>query len=124
RTLVLDPQVQGQVNVVSAQPLSRNGVWELFLSVLRTSGYAAVRSGSIWRIVPQASVVQSGASETGAASSTQQVVTRLVRLRNLPSDQAVRALRPLVSSFGAIEALTEPNAVVVTDYAENIARVQ
>lgn len=124
RTLVLDPQVQGQVNVVSAQPLSRNGVWDLFLSVLRTSGYAAVRSGNVWRIVPQTSVVQSGASETGAASSSQQVVTRLVPLRNLPSDQAVRALRPLVSTFGAIEALTEPNAVVVTDYAENIARVR
>ncbi len=113
RTLVLDPQIQGVVNVVSAEPLSRNGVWELFLSVLRTSG-----------VVPQATVVQSGASETGAASSNQQIVTRLVRLRNLPSDQAVRALRPLVSSFGAIEALTEPNAVVVTDYAENIRRVQ
>lgn len=124
RTLVLDPQVQGQVNVVSAEPLSRNGVWELFLSVLRTSGFAAVRSGNVWRIVPQATVVQSGASETGAASSNQQIVTRLVRLRNLPSDQAVRALRPLVSSFGAIEPLTEPNAVVVTDYAENIRRVQ
>lgn len=124
RTLVLDPQVQGVVNVVSAEPLSRNGVWELFLSVLRTSGFAAVRSGNVWRIVPQATVVQSGASETGAASSNQQIVTRLVRLRNLPSDQAVRALRPLVSSFGAIEALTEPNAVVVTDYAENIRRVQ
>ncbi|WP_425992518.1 type II secretion system secretin GspD [Brevundimonas sp. TWP2-3-2] len=124
RTLVLDPQVQGQVNVVSAEPLSRNGVWELFLSVLRTSGFAAVRSGNLWRVVPQATVVQSGASETGAASSNQQIVTRLVRLRNLPSDQAVRALRPLVSSFGAIEALTEPNAVVVTDYAENIRRVQ
>jgi len=124
RTLVLDPQVQGVVNVVSAEPLSRNGVWELFLSVLRTSGFAAVRSGNVWRVVPQATVVQSGASETGAASSNQQIVTRLVRLRNLPSDQAVRALRPLVSSFGAIEALTEPNAVVVTDYAENIRRVQ
>lgn len=124
RTLVLDPQVQGVVNVVSAEPLSRNGVWELFLSVLRTSGFAAVRSGNVWRVVPQATVVQNGASETGAASSNQQIVTRLVRLRNLPSDQAVRALRPLVSSFGAIEALTEPNGVVVTDYAENIRRVQ
>jgi len=124
RTLVLDPAVQGQVNVVSAEPLSRAGVWELFLSVLRTSGFAAVRSGNLWRVVPQASVVQGGASETGPASSNQQIVTRLVRLRNLPSDQAVRALRPLVSSFGAIEALTEPNGVVVTDYAENIRRVQ
>lgn len=124
RTLVLDPAVQGQVNVVSAEPLSRNGVWELFLSVLRTSGFAAVRSGNVWRVVPQASVVQGGASETGPAQSNQQIVTRLVRLRNLPSDQAVRALRPLVSSFGAIEAITEPNGVVVTDYAENIRRVQ
>ena len=124
RTLVLDPQVQGQVNVVSAEPLSRNGVWELFLSVLRTSGFAAVRSGNVWRIVPQATVVQSGASETGAAVSNQQIITRLIRLRNLPSDQAVRALRPLVSSFGAIEPITEPNGVVVTDYAENIRRVQ
>ena len=124
RTLVLDPQVQGQVNVVSAEPLSRNGVWELFLSVLRTSGFAAVRSGNVWRIVPQATVVQSGASETGAAVSNQQIITRLIRLRNLPSDQALRALRPLVSSFGAIEAITEPNGVVVTDYAENIRRVQ
>ena len=124
RTLVLDPAVAGQVNVVSAEPLSRNGVWELFLSVLRTSGFAAVRSGNVWRIIPQASVVQGGASETGPAQSNQQVITRMIRLRNLPSDQAVRALRPLVASFGAIEAITEPNAVVVTDYAENVRRVQ
>jgi len=124
RTLVLDPAVSGQVNVVSAEPLSRNGVWELFLQVLRTSQFAAVRSGNVWRIVPQASVIQGGSSETGAATSNQQVITRVIRLRNLPSDQAVRALRPLVASSGALEAITDPNAVVVTDYAENVARVQ
>ena len=124
RTLVLDPAVAGQVNVVSAEPLSRNGVWELFLSVLRTSGFAAVRSGNVWRVIPQAAVLQGGSTETGAAQSNQQVITRMIRLRNLPSDQAVRALRPLVAATGAIEAITEPNAVVVTDYAENIRRVQ
>ncbi len=124
RTLVLDPAVAGQVNVVSAEPLSRNGVWELFLQVLRTSQFAAVRSGNVWRIVPQAAVIQGGSSETGRATSNQQVITRVIRLRNLPSDQAVRALRPLVAASGALEAITDPNAVVVTDYAENVARVQ
>lgn len=124
RTLVLDPAVSGQVNVVSAEPLSRNGVWELFLQVLRTSQFAAVRSGNVWRIVPQASVIQGGSSETGRATSNQQVITRVIRLRNLPSDQAIRALRPLVAASGALEAITDPNAVVVTDYAENVARVQ
>lgn len=124
RTLILDPQVSGRVNVVSAQPLSSAGVWELFLSVLRTSGYAAVRSGNAWRIIPQASVIQSGSSEVGRATSEQQIVTRVIRLRNLPPDQAVRALRPLVGSYGSIEPITNPNGVVVTDYAQNIRRVQ
>ena len=122
RTLVLDPNVSGLVTVVSAQPLSSAGVWDLFLSVLRTYGFAAVRSGSVWRIVLQATAIQNGAS--GGDGSSQQVVTRLIRLRNVPGDQAVRALRPLVSSFGNIESTANPNAVVVTDYADNVRRVE
>ncbi len=122
RTIVLDPNVSGVVTVVSAQPLSANGVWELYQTVLRTYGFAAVRSGNVWRIVPQATVVQNSASPQGGSS--QQVVTRLIRLRNLPSDQAARALRPLVAQFGSLEAVTNPNAVVVTDYADNVQRIQ
>ncbi len=52
RTLILDPTVKGQVTVTSAEPLSPAGVWELFQSVLRANGFAAVRSGSAWRIIP------------------------------------------------------------------------
>lgn len=122
RTIVLDPNVSGVVTVVSAQPLSANGVWELYQTVLRTYGFAAVRSGNVWRIVPQATVIQNSAPASGSAG--QEVVTRLIRLRNLPSDQAARALRPLVAQFGSLEAVSNPNAVVVTDYADNVRRIQ
>ncbi|MFJ6023507.1 type II secretion system secretin GspD [Brevundimonas sp. NPDC092305] len=122
RTIVLDPNVSGVVTVVSAEPLSANGVWELYQTVLRTYGFAAVRNGAVWRVVPQATVIQNSASASG--DSGQQVITRLIRLRNLPSDQAARALRPLVAQFGSLEAVTNPNAVVVTDYADNVRRIQ
>ncbi|MBX9574925.1 MAG: type II secretion system secretin GspD [Caulobacteraceae bacterium] len=121
RTIVLDPNVTGVVTVVSAQPLNADGVWDLFQSVLRTNGFGVVRSGRVWRVVPQSTVIQNSAGQT--AGSEQQVVTRLIRLRNLPSDQAARALRPLVAQFGSLEAITEPNAIVVTDYADNVARI-
>lgn len=125
RTLVLDPNVKGVVNVVSAEPLSPDGVWDLFRSVLRTYGFAAVRSGAAWRIVPQASAVQGGATASGLnAVRAADVVTRVIPLRNLPSDGAIRVLKPLVASFGSIEALASPNAVVVTDYAENVRRIE
>lgn len=124
RTLILDPSVAGTVNVVSAEPLNPDGVWDLFLSVLRVHGYAAIRSGSSWRIVPQAAVIQSGSSIDLRRARSQDVVTRLIRLRNLAPEQAVRVLRPLVASFGSLESINAPPAIVVTDYAENVRRIE
>ena len=120
RTLILDPQVRGTVNVTSAMPLSADGVWELFQSVLRVHGFAAVRSGRAWRVVPQAEAVR----ESPGAGAGGQVTSRLIRLRNVSPEAAARVFRPLVAQFGSIEPLTNPNAVVVTDYADNIARIE
>ncbi len=124
RTLILDPSVSGTVNVISAEPLNPGGVWDLFLSVLRVHGYAAIRSGSSWRIVPQAAVIQSGSGVDLRRARSQDVVTRLIRLRNLAPDQAVRVLRPLVAAFGSLESINAPPAIVVTDYAENVRRIE
>jgi len=123
RTLILDPAVKGAVTVTSAEPLSASGVWELFQSVLRANGYAAVRSGRAWRIVPQANAVRDGGVPSRGASG-QQLVTRMIRLSNVPSADAARIVRPLVATFGSVEPVTAPNAIVVTDYADNVRRIE
>ena len=84
KTIILDPAVKGVVNVVSAEPLSPDGVWDLFRSVLRVHGFAAVRSGAAWRVIPQASAVQGGATAAIGPGSARpaDVVTRVVPLRN------------------------------------------
>jgi len=122
RTLILDPNVKGVVNVTSAEPLSVDGVWDLFQSVLRVHGFAAVRSGRAWRIIPQSAAVRDAGS--GGRLNGQDVTTRMIRLRNISGDQAARVFRPLVAQFGSIEAMTSPNAIIVTDYAENVRRVE
>ncbi len=123
RTLILDPTVKGQVTVTSAEPLSPAGVWELFQSVLRANGFAAVRSGSAWRIIPQANAVRDGGVRQRGVGG-QELTTRMVRLSNVPSADAARIVRPLVASFGSVEPLTQPNAIVVTDYADNVRRIE
>lgn len=123
RTLILDPAVKGSVTVTSATPLTSAGVWELFLSVLRANGFAAVRSGRAWRIVPASNAVRDGGVSSRSASG-QELVTRMIRLSNVPSAEAARVVRPLVASFGSVEPLAQPNAVVVTDYADNVRRVE
>ncbi|MFV0624480.1 type II secretion system secretin GspD [Sphingomonas sp. ac-8] len=121
RTLILDPTVKGQVTVTSAEPLSPAGVWELFQSVLRANGFAAVRSGGSYRIVPAANAVRDGGIRGGGG---QALTTRMVRLANVPAADAARIVRPLVANFGSVEPLSSPNAIVVTDYADNVARIE
>lgn len=122
RTLILDPAVKGIVNVTSAEPLSVDGVWDLFQSVLRVHGFAAVKSGRAWRIIPQASAIRD--TGVGGRLSGQDVTTRMIRLNNVSGEQAARVFRPLIANFGSIESLTAPNAIVITDYAENVRRIE
>ena len=42
KSFVVDPRVKGNVTVVSSASMSAEAVYELFLSVLRVHGYAAV----------------------------------------------------------------------------------
>lgn len=123
RTLILDPAVKGVVTVTSATPLTPAGVWELFQSVLRANGFSAVRSGRAWRIVPAANAVRDGGVPSRGAAG-QELVTRMIRLSNVPAADVARVVRPLVATFGSVEPLTAPNAIVVTDYADNVRRVE
>ena len=56
---------------------------------------------------------------------------RLTKLPDVPEAarakavaDAARIVRPLVASFGSVEPLSAPNAIVVTDYADNVARIE
>ena len=122
---MLDPNVAGIVTVISTQPLNVDGVWELYQSVLGVQGYAALPSGNLWRIVPQATIREGGGVvESEADLGRLDVITRLVQLKNFPAATAVGALRPLVANFGYIEAVVDTNTLVITDTAENVRRIE
>src|SRR5215831_7525847 len=58
KNFVIGPAVQGKVTVVSTTPMKPEEIYETFLSVLRVNGYAAVPSGNMIKIVPEAAAQQ------------------------------------------------------------------
>src|SRR3979409_1381485 len=53
KNFLLDPRVKGTVNIISARPISRALVYDVFLSALRLQGFAVVESRGILKIVPE-----------------------------------------------------------------------
>jgi general secretion pathway protein D len=63
---IVDPRVQGAVTLASSGPIPKKDVLPVFESVLRMSGAAVVREGSLVKIVPLAEAGGSGSVSAGA----------------------------------------------------------
>lgn len=124
RTLVLDPDVTGNVTVISSEPLGREGVWDLFQTVLAAQGLATLPTGSLWRVTSQQTARDAGAGELTDGTARLDIITRLVALDRIPAASAAGALRPLLAPFGYIEAIADTNTIVITDTADNVRRLE
>lgn len=121
RNFVVDPRVQGTINIVSPRPVPRSMVMPILLSALRGLGFAAVGSGAGYMtIVPEPDAKFYGGTRAGGDS----IITEVFRLQHESAAQAVPVLRPLVSPNNVVNAFPSANAVVVTDYAANVERVR
>lgn len=123
RNFIIDPRVEGKVNVVSTQPMDADQVYAVFESVLRVHGYAAVTSGTMVKIVPEVIANQDGSTlEGGAGPDT--IVTRVIPLRHVAAAELIPILRPLVPQQGNLAAHQGSNALIVSDRAGNLARIE
>ena len=125
RNFVLDPRVKGVVNIVSATPVPRALIYPTLLSALRLQGLAAIEAGGVTKIVPEAEAKQQGMPVvTGAVGvGGDRLVTAVYILKYESATQLVNVLRPLITPNNAIAAVPTANALVITDYAENLKRI-
>ena len=124
KTFVIDPKLRGQVTVISDTPLDKDGVYALFLSVLRLQNYTAVPAGNVVRIQQIATGKQTpGAGGDLSGLAPEELVTRVIAAQNVASTELVKILRPLGPQYGHIAAVEQPNVVIISDHADNIARL-
>ena len=122
KNFIVDPQVEGKVNVISANEIDNDELYNLFLSVLRVHGYIAVEGDDFTKILPQSNIKES--SSRLSSTSNDMIVTTSIAIANVPANQMIPVLRPIISQYGLLAAYTASNSIVVTDSRANIARLK
>ena len=125
RNFIIDPRVKGTVNIVSSKPVARDMTYQILLSALRLQGFAAVEAGGVTKIVPEADAKQnfSVTGGKGMQTSGDRIVTQVYPLQHESATQLVPVLRPLITPNNSISAYANTNTLVITDYADNIKRI-
>ncbi|MEO5735462.1 MAG: type II secretion system secretin GspD, partial [Rubrivivax sp.] len=126
RAIVVDPRVRGTITVYSEQPQSVRAAFQSFQSALRGLGFAVVESGGLLKVVPEADAkLQTGTVSVGEVGVRgDQVITQIFTLRYENPNNLVAVLRPLISANNTINANPGSNSLVITDYADNLRRIE
>jgi general secretion pathway protein D len=124
-TIVVDPAVKGKVKVVSSKPVSRDELYDLFLSILEVHGYTAVRSGGVVRVIQSKDARSAPVSvrDDTAGKASDEYVTQVIRLENISAAKLIPVLRPLVPQQAHMAAYAPSNAIIISDVAANINRI-
>ncbi|MGZ8993161.1 MAG: type II secretion system secretin GspD [Burkholderiaceae bacterium] len=127
RTFVIDPRVKGTLSLSTERPVTRQQAYDQLLTALRLQGFTIVQTGNVARVVPEADAkLQGGAViiPKGSAPSGDQLVTQVFRLQYESATAMVPILRPLIAPNNTISAYPQNNTLVITDYADNLRRIQ
>lgn len=123
RNFLMDPRVKGTVTIISSKPVSRANAYQIFLSALKAQGFTAVEGpGTLVRIVPTGEAKQ-GADVEKTIPYGEQINTHVAIVQHISASQMVPLLRPLMAPTSQLSAYEPANALIITDYGDNIRRL-
>ena len=121
QNFVLDPRINGNVTVISNRALSRDEIYQLFLSVMQVNGIAAIDSGTTIKLVPDNVAKQSGvAVDLRGDSVGEALATRVIYLTNTQAAEVLGVIRPLMPQSAHAAAVPGVNALVLSDRADSL----
>jgi general secretion pathway protein D len=124
RQIVVDPRVKGTITVYSEQPQSVREAYASYLSALRGLGFAVVESAGLLKVVPEADAkLQTGTVSVGEVGRGRPGHHADLFAAHENPNNLVAVLRPLISANNTINASPGNNALVITDYADNLQRM-
>ena len=124
-SFVVDPRVKGKVTVLSSAPMNKNEIYDLFLAVLSVHGFTAIPGEEVIKVVQQVDAKQS-AEALGRFPNipSEQLITRVIQIDNANALELVPILRPLVAKYGHLAGVAAANALIISDHASNIQRIE
>ena len=125
KNFIIDPRVNAKVTMLSATPMSAAAFYEAFLSVLQVYGYVAVPAGKVIKIIPNTDARQLPSIDlpSDVSSSSDEIVTQIITMKNISAAQLVPLLRPLIPQQGHLAAYPSGNMLIISDRASNVSRI-
>lgn len=119
KNFIIDPRVQGKISIISSTPMTDKELYQVFLSVLQVSGYAAIPNGEVIKIIPNIDA-KTLSPDMNNPPEGEDMMVSVVPVNYVPADQLVPVLRPLMPQWSNVSAYSPSNMLILSGRANNI----
>ena len=128
KTMIVDPNVRGKINVRSYDLLSEEQYYQFFLNVLEVYGFSAIeRENNIVKIIRNKDAKTAAIPVIGGGSMIigDEMVTRIVEVKNVTVRELVPLLRQLSDQAGGgnVTNYDPANVIMLTGTAATVNRL-
>lgn len=121
KTIILDDSVKGKVTVRSYEQLNAKEYYQFFLNVLDVYGYAVIgMPNNVLKVIPAKEGKRATLTQLSTAAEGDELVMRIVPLRNTAAKDIAPLLRQLNDSIGVgnVAHYESGNALLITGRAD------
>lgn len=125
KNFIVDPSVRGKITIIAPSRISVAEAYKAFLSALAINGLAVVPGDGFYKI-KQARAAQRDSIETYAGAyypTSDQMITRIVKLKYISADEIMKQVRTLNSKDGEMSAYAPTNSLIISDYGASVDRI-
>ena len=113
-----------KVTVIAGEPMSKKEAYDTFLSILQVSGLTVVEAdGSLKIFLAQDAKSNAIPLIDDGKASDEEIVIRIVKIKNIAAQQLLALLKPLVPTSAAFEVHVDTNIILVADNKANIQKI-
>ena len=126
KNFIIDPRVQGKVSISSGKPMSNKALYQVFLSMLQVTGFAAVSSGDVIKIIPSMDAKTQAPdllSQLKHPPHGEDIMIQVIPINHVPAEQLVPVLRPLMPQSSNVSAYSPSNMIILSGQANNIKQI-
>ncbi|REL28468.1 type II secretion system protein GspD [Thalassotalea euphylliae] len=128
KTMIVDPNVRGKINVRSYDLLTEEQYYQFFLNVLEVYGFAAIKmDNNIIKVIRNKDAKTSSIPVVGSGSEFigDEMVTRIVEVKNVTVRELVPLLRQLSDQAGGgnVTNYDPANVIMITGSAAVVNRL-
>ena len=125
KNFIVDPAAsRGKITIIAPSQITVAEAYKAFLSALAINNLTVVPSGNFLKI-RQVTTAQNDSIETYTDyfPNTDQVITRIVKLKYISAEDLASKIKYLKSRQGILEAYGPTNSLIITDFGSNIERI-